>query len=377
MLSKWGNILKNQKRTVVMLLLAGLCSFCDGPLMADTLVIGDSSSASYNNYSTHNITGTLVLGNQASGSGTYTLTGDSSQTNINFASGGNGPGNPNGALIVGNGGTGSFTQGTDLTDNNNQVNVAGDLTLGQQPNSVGTYILNSGTLNVGSQLAVGGQSTGNNVFTQNGGALNLTGTASNPINPDYVPIGGAGFAPWGGTLSIGGGTGNGDGSNSGGNGTYNLIAGSINSTNNIQIGSSGTGIMNQSGGSVSTVYMAEGFSGTGTYNLSGGTINSYSENVGYAGTGIFNQSGGTHTISSSLSVGLQYASNSPGQGTYNLTGGTLSTGDTIVGSGEVGKFVISDTNGPSNHIVGGSLVLGNYGTYTITGNMARTNIISH
>jgi hypothetical protein len=114
--------------------------------------------------------------------------------------------------------------------------------LGQQINSVGTYTLNSGTLNVGGQLAVGGQSIGNNTFTQYGGTLNLTGSASS--NPDYVPVG-PGFGPWGATLSIGGGTGNGDSSNAGGNGTYYLYGGAINVANNIQIGSSGTGTMFQ------------------------------------------------------------------------------------------------------------------------------------
>jgi hypothetical protein len=136
--------------------------------------------------------------------------------------------------------------------------------------------------------------------------------------------------------------------------------------------------------------MTEGFSGTGTYNLSGGTIDSYAETVGYAGTGTFNQSGGTHSISWTLYVGQNCCGNSPGQGTYNLTGGTLSTGigafsgfeaphGTVVGDGEMGSFIVSDADAPSNHMVYGNLVVGGQvngvGAYTITGTSAQTNVL--
>ena len=343
----------------------------------DDAVIGDQGTGYFNNTGgTHTVNGNLILGNQSGGNGTYTITGDSAQTTVSFAPGGNpaGSGNPNGALIVGNGGTGTFTQGAPgQSDPGNQVNVAGDMVLGQQVGSVGTYTLNTGTLTVGGQLAVGGQSTGANTFTQNGGTVILTGSA--PPNPDYVPVGSASFAPWGAVLAIGGGVGNGDGSNSGGTGTYNLNNGSI-STTNVQVGATGTGTMNQSGGEVHTDFLTEGFSGTGTYNLSGnGAIYAYSEGVGYAGTGIFNQSGGTNTIATTLEVGLQYATNTPATGTYNLTGGTLSTGNTVVGDGEQGDFL----NNNATHNVAGILTVGEQningvGTYTITGNTALTNI---
>jgi T5SS/PEP-CTERM-associated repeat protein len=338
----------------------------------DDAIIGDAGNGIFNNTGVHNVSGNLILGNQGSGTGSYSITGDTAQTNVNFVVGGNGAGNANGALIVGNGGTGTFTQGmADLSDTNSQVNVAGDLVLGQQPNAVGTYTLNTGTLNVGGQLAVGGQSTGTNSFIQNGGVLNLTNTASS--NPDYVSVG---VAPgsWGGALAVGGGIGNGDGSNSGGNGTYTLNAGAIN-TYNLLVGPSGTGTMNQYGGAVTTTFFTAGFSGNGTYNLAGGTLNSTGETVGYAGTGAFNQSGGTNTVTGVLEVGLQYASNSPGTGSYTLTGGTLSTGNTVVGDGEVGTF--SNTN--ATHTVSGNLIVGEQnangiGTYSIVGDTAQTNV---
>ena len=88
-----------------------------GTALAQDVVIGDAGTETVNNTNaTDNVSGNLILGNQSSGNGTYTITGNSAQTNVSFVSGGNGVNittglsNPNGALIVGNGGTGSFTQ---------------------------------------------------------------------------------------------------------------------------------------------------------------------------------------------------------------------------------------------------------------------------
>ncbi|HXJ00318.1 MAG TPA: PEP-CTERM sorting domain-containing protein [Micropepsaceae bacterium] len=362
-----------------------------GATLNDDIIVGDTSAGSFdNNNSTHNVSGNLILGNQLGGSGTYTIEGDSAVTNVQFVAGGNG-GNPNGALIIGNGGSGNFIQGTDVpTDGNNQVNVAGDLAIGHQPGSVGTYTLNSGTLTVGGQLSVGGQSTGANVFNQFDGAVVLTNSASS--NPDYasVPPGSGAF---GGKLAIGGGIDN-SGGNAGGSGTYNLYGGSIDTTaNGIEIGATGTGVMNHSGGTVNTTFLTLGFSGNGTYNLSDtGVINAFSEAVGYAGVGQFNQSGGTNNVSESLTIGANAAGNAPSAGpnTYNLTGGTLNTGNTIVGQGEQGSFVLNDSSAlGTTHNVNGNLIVGTIsdqsgpppstfagnGSYTITGDTSQLNVL--
>jgi fibronectin-binding autotransporter adhesin len=354
-----------------------------GATLNDDAIVGDASFGTFVNNGSHNVSGNLILGNQSTGVGTYTITGDSAQTQVNFVSGGNGAGNPNGALIVGNAGSGAFVQGGDPSEvTGPAVSVAGDLTLGHQSGSVGTYTLNLGALTVGGQLAVGGQSTGANLFTQNGGTVTLTGTANG--NLDYASVS-PGFAPFGSVLAVGGGIGTGDGSNSGGTGTYTITNGILDATNNgIQVGGTGTGIMNQSGSStVNTGVFTLGFSGNGTYNLSGGALNAASETVGYAGTGLFNQSGGTNASAGTLTVGQQYGPNSPGTGTYNLTGGTLTTGNTVVGQGEQGTFVLNDNDAAgTTHTVNGNLILGDNGllqnpgdptiagngTYTITGN---------
>ncbi len=378
-----------RKSMAIALALAGMFSWSAGTVMAadNNLIIYDNDNGvntvngPYINDDIHEVNDFLILGNQFGDTGTYTITGNSAQTNVNFLLDGNG-GNPNGALIVGNGGTGSFTQGTDIsTDPTNTVNVAGDLTLGQQNGSLGSYELNSGTLTVGGQLAVGGQSLGDNTFTQNGGAVLLNRSVIDPNDPnvtisDYVPVGGAGFEPWIGSLAVGGGVGNGDGSNSGGKGTYNLIAGTVD-TYNLLIGPTGTGTMTQTGGQVTTTYFTAGFAGTGTYDLQGdstSTLNAYSETVGYAGTGIFNQSGGVNTVDTTLTIGA----NSESDGTYNLTGGTLTSGNTFLGDQGTGTFSVSDNDGDANQSVFGNLVVGGQaggeGTYTITGDTSQTSI---
>jgi len=137
--------------------------------LTDDAIIGDAGTGTFTNNATHNVTGNLILGNQATGNGTYTITGNSAQTNVNFNTSGNT--DPyNGALIVGEFGTGTFTQGlANQSDPGNQVNDAGDLILGHQgsqssppvTDSVGTYTLNTGTLTVGGNIGVGGASTAN------------------------------------------------------------------------------------------------------------------------------------------------------------------------------------------------------------------------
>ncbi|MBK7327196.1 MAG: hypothetical protein IPI89_14250 [Propionivibrio sp.] len=69
-------------------------------------------------------------------------------------------------------------------------------------------------------------------------------------------------------------------------------------------------------------------SGNGTYNLSGGTLND-SAIIGDAGIGVMNTSGGTHNVNGTLILGNQAS----GNGTYNLssTGQVVVSGSTTVG----------------------------------------------
>ena len=291
--------------------------------------VGDGEQGDFVNAdSVHNIAGNLVVGGSLNGVGTYTITGDTAQLNIAFVPGGNTDSNgaaiPNGALIVGEFGTGSFTQGTG--SDSPTVTVAGDLVLGHQgtgwgyfsTNSVGTYTINSGTLTVGGNIGVGGAGTatdasGNplNFFTQNGGTVNITGSANG--NAHYV---GVGTNDHTGGLFIGGAAG---ANNDGGSGVYIMNDGVLNA-GAIEVGHSGIGIMTQSGGTVnaSLIWLGNATGSNGTYNLSGGQINAGTEIIALGGAGTFNQTGGVNSISGLLDVGYQSI-----PGTYNLSGGSV------------------------------------------------------
>src|SRR3954452_11142489 len=51
----------------------------------DDAVIGDAGTGTFSNTSgTHNVTGNLILGNQSTGIGTYSITGATAVTNVSF-----------------------------------------------------------------------------------------------------------------------------------------------------------------------------------------------------------------------------------------------------------------------------------------------------
>jgi hypothetical protein len=153
------------------------------------------------------------------------------------------------------------------------------------------------------------------------------------------------------------------GSQKGSTGVYNLSGtGTVTGNGNIVVGGgvSGTGTMNQSGGTVSMTNTGIGetlvlggeaaSNGSGTYDLSGGSLTSYSEDIGARGAGTFTQTGGTNTVSStSLQyVALAVGSRGANPGTYTLSGtGTLSSiSETIYPTGTFTQ------NGGTNTITG-------------------------
>jgi fibronectin-binding autotransporter adhesin len=140
------------------------------------------------------------------------------------------------------------------------------------------------------------------------------------------------------------------------------------------VGYMGTGTFNQSGGSNSVnpgsaLNVGELSNSIGVYTLSGsGTLSvSGYEYIGDAGSGTFNQSGGTNTINSGYTLYVGY--NSVSNGTYNLSGtGTLSvTGFETVGVAGTGTFNqtggTNTLNGTSNLNLGYNS--GSSGTYTL------------
>jgi hypothetical protein len=173
------------------------------------------------------------------------------------------------------------------------------------------------------------------------------------------------------------------GFSAGASGSYNLSGGSLSATDTPSysyeyVGYSGTGTFTQSAGTNShknnIYFMDDGVLGlgwnngsSGTYNLSGGSLstgNSATEYVGYSGSGSFTQTGGTNNASGGFDVGV----NSGSSGTYQLQGGSLTTQGEYIGHSGSGAFA---QTGGTNNLGNGQLYLGvnsgSSGTYTLGG----------
>jgi fibronectin-binding autotransporter adhesin len=284
---------------------------------------GDSTGTINHSAGTLTITDTAALGINAGSMGTYNLSGSGTLS-------------IGGTIVIGQSGTGVFNQtGGTLS--------APRLDLGEVNGGTGTYNLSgNGQLTAAEQyVGFGSQGT----FNQTGG----TNSASN-----FLEIGG----------------------NAGSSG-YVLSGGTL-STANEYVGYGSTGTFTQNGGSHSVsnaLYIGyldgtTGNTGTGTYTLNSGTLTTPRTNVGYVGTGTFNQTGGTHTINGFLAVGYG------GNGTYNFSGGTL----TSTASVDIGGYVqvgstIDSGNGTFNQTAGSidfshGLAVGvdgGAGTYNLSG----------
>ena len=260
--------------------------------------------------------GSLTIGDALNRSGSYALSGTGTLQAVEED--------------IGEYGVGSVTQ-KDTTINY----VADTLMLGDSSNAgIGTYLLNSGTLTTSSE-AIGDEGTG--TFTQTGGENKLRG--------DYGS---------GGTVT---------GSSDVANGT--LYVGEFSTTNNLYtqtggqvdagheiIGYYGNGVYRQSefagfrdsGGSPSvnnthTLDLGDESGATGEYDLAGGSLNAtISETIGTVGTGTFNQTGGINTLGAGAVLTVN-------NGTYDLSGGTLTTSDSSGGfsTTTLGTFAMSGT----------------------------------
>jgi T5SS/PEP-CTERM-associated repeat protein len=218
--------------------------------------------------------------------------------------------------------------------------IAGALTIA----STGTYNLGGGTLTTASiSVASGG------TFNWTAGTLNITNSTltvgtGGPLGSNLTLVSGQ-------TLQILG------LSNSlfVENGTLNESGdAAITVDDYIDVGNSGTGTVNQSGGTDLTNYLFLGYNSgaSGTYNL-GGTGALYvdvDEHIGTSGSALFTQNGGTNTAGGTLSIGSS--------GTYTLSNGMLSAGALNIASG--GTF--NWTSGTLN-ITNSSLMVGSGGLF--------------
>jgi len=208
-------------------------------------------------------------------------------------------------IRAGNGaGDGAFVQ------NASTVTINGWFRLGINTAYSGAYTLNGGTLNyLGGELHIGEYGTA--VFNLNGGTI--TGSGNFAVNNGSDDDSASGAV----SANVG---------------TLNQNAGVINVTGGGQffVGNRGTGVYNLAGGSLTVDnYVAIGrSSGTGTLNMTGGTLaetssgcnfllgTGWQNNSGAACIGVLNQSGGSITCQGQF----QCPENSPGTGTYNLSG---------------------------------------------------------
>ncbi len=155
--------------------------------------------------------------------------------------------------------------------------------------------------------------------------LPLPGTEPNSSSNAYIQNGGTA------TISQTGETCNSLYIGSTGPGTVEMTNGVFHVESAAYVGLSDTGTFNQSGGDYSPdteeglLYLGYNATGNGTYFLSGsGQLSGMyhtTECIGYYGTGTFNQSGGTNG-----QWGVDLGDKTGSNGTYNLTGGTLSVG---------------------------------------------------
>lgn len=236
--------------------------------------------------------------------------------------------------VIGNSGTGTFTQ-----SDTSAHSVAGILTLGNNflgGVGNGTYNLTGGTLTTSGGTVVGDAGTG--TFNQTLGTHTAMGG---------LVLGKTAF------LGIGG------------NGTYNLSAGVVDGGAGTAVGLQGTGKFVQTGGIHRTDNLVLGSSAfaRGTYDFSSGNITVRTNLfVGDAGTGIFTQSGGDQTVTNVAILGNMAGAS----GTYNLKDGTLTVGGETIGSSGTGMFQHSGGTNTADSLELGSLA-GSSGKYTLTG----------
>jgi fibronectin-binding autotransporter adhesin len=243
-----------------------------------------------------------------------------------------------------------------FNQNGGTHSISGPLFMGYNAGGqAGTYTMNSGSLLTGGIQYVGYQVTG--TFTQNGGTNNAS----------------AG-------LQIG--------ALAGGSGTYNLGGSGMLTNNNAVewVGNQGFGAFNQNGGANIvgggfSLNIGGGSVGNGTYTLNSGTLTAgtvasgSAENVGVTGNGTFNQTGGTNNILGAAGVNssasLFIGGTSGGFGTYMLSGGST----TVAANVWVGSNFF-DTGGSGSLAVSGTGVLTAAGTLTVSNHTATAANLS-
>ncbi len=390
----------------------GTYNFNDGHITSSSETVGDSGTGTLTqNGGTNDVSANdLVVGNAPGGNGAYNLhsgsltidTGDltiGAQANsigdFQFDVGASDGGTltlTKGMITVGDGGTGSFTQGGGT--------LAADIVLGAQTGSEGTYTLNGGSLTASTGESVGDSGTG--TFTQtdgtneieNGnlyvgndgvGTYTLGGSSSLTVNGgDFdLAVGGdssgtfnfntsagddATISTDSGLITVGVhgsatftmGDGTLDvklvvGGQVGSHGTFVLDDGTVEAAGQV-VGNDGGGTFKMNGGtdditSGGDLMLGAFAAGGGAFDLANGTLKDGGELVGYAGKGTFSQSGGMNEISGAGSL-LDLGTESGAKGSYLLTSGSLSALEEIIG--DAGKGTFTQNGASSKNTISGT-----------------------
>ncbi|MCE9629532.1 MAG: autotransporter-associated beta strand repeat-containing protein [Planctomycetia bacterium] len=272
---------------------------------------------------------------------------------------------------------GNSTSGTGTLLINGGYVTGSTVLLGQSSGGVGTVTVTTGTLAAISDLQVGSTTNGVGTLNLNGGVVtspvayigNLGGsrgtvnvsagslTLSSTIPDGNLQVGYSGN----GFLNVTGGTvfaiGGNIGWSSSGSGTASVSGGSLTITDLLNIGKSGNGTLLVSSGTLTTgqVILGDGnhlgIVGSGSAQITGGRwSNSLSLTVGNLGNGTMNVSGGYVTAANGF-VGSSDTLATAGVGSLTVTGGTvafagnLTVGNDRAGSTGAGTLTVSGSSG--------------------------------
>ncbi len=273
--------------------------------------------------------------------------GVSNSNNLNVAGTGSltvshvGTLNNDNALRVGAGGTAG-----EMIQTGGAVQTSADFYIADGGSSGSTYTMTGGTLTVGGTHTVVGRG-GVGHFVQDGGSVSL----HRLFVSEFGGSAGSSYTLNDGTLTL--------------NNSSDL---------GMQVGRNEQGTFNQHGGIVTVdhrVHLGQVSGAVGTYNMTGGelTMGRYLI-LGSSGTGIFNQSGGSVTQTGAR---LIFGDQNGGQGTYNMSGGTLTTPELDIAdkANTGGTFNISGT---ANVTVAGLADVGRGGTGTMNLSGGSVNI---
>lgn len=277
------------------------------------------------------------IGHLAGSQGTVTVSGGTWQ-NTN-------------TLAVGHQGNGTLTFVSGLI-------ASGAVRIADESNSTGLFTMPGGVLQITTELAIG--ESGNGTMNFQGGEVTTSATNIGKTTgvTGVLTVSGAAVlrstahltvgTVSNGTLNIQGGQVNTAlmrlGENAGASGQMTMSAGTLQVSNQFQLGTSGTGTFNLSGGTVTVsdfLRIGTNNGSQGTMTVTGGTLNANNQlHVGSDGTGTLTLNSGLIASNANIYVGTGATS----QGTLNVNGGTIqSPSDT--GIGFVGHGVLNLNSG--------------------------------